>query len=332
MSEKRQKIVLILGATGFIGRNMLEFFSKNTNYKIRAVNFQRPVFKTGDSCQVEWQTGDLRSQEFVDNVMRDVDFVIQAAATTSGSKDIVNSPYLHVTDNAIMNSLLLRSAFEHQIEHFIFFSCTVMYQSSELPLRESDFDANEQLVDRYFGVGNTKIYIEKMLEFYSSISNIKTTAIRHSNIYGPHDKFDFERSHVFGATVSKVLLANTEVVVWGEGNEERDLLHVDDLVSFVDLALRNQSRGFELLNCGGGEKVSINALVSQIIDASGKDLKIKHDLSQPSIPTALVLNCDQATKQIGWSPSISLSEGISSTIEWWRANIDPTTLKTRGDS
>ena len=101
-----------------------------------------------------------------------------------------------------------------------------MYQSSNHAIKENDYNPSTSLHDRYFGVGHTKLYTEKMLQFFSSISDMKTTAIRHSNVYGPFDKFDFERSHVFGASISKVMLAAREVTVWGTGEEERDLLHV----------------------------------------------------------------------------------------------------------
>ena len=117
------KKILICGATGFIGRNMLEFFSKNKENQIRALHYKRPKFDV-ENCgnEIEWLQGDLRDPSFVNSVMKEIDIVIQCAATTSGSKDIVNNPYLHVTDNAVMNSLLLRSAFDSKIKHFIFFT------------------------------------------------------------------------------------------------------------------------------------------------------------------------------------------------------------------
>ena len=88
--------------------------------------------------------------------------VIQAAAITSGANDLVKRPYIHVTDNIIMNSHILKSCFKNSIKHLIFFSCTTMYHSSKKPLREEDFDANKKLEKKYFGVANTKVYIEKM--------------------------------------------------------------------------------------------------------------------------------------------------------------------------
>ena len=152
------------------------------------------------------------------------------AAVTSGAKDIIERPYIHVTDNAIMNSLLLQSAFENNVSHFIFPSCTVMYQSSNRPLKETDFDANKGLVSHYFGVGWTKVYIEKMCEFFSRLGKTKYTVFRHSNVFGPYDKFDLEKSHVFGATLTKIMTLEEKIVVWGDGTEKRDLIYVEDLI------------------------------------------------------------------------------------------------------
>ena len=324
-------LILICGATGFIGRNLLDYFGSKKGQKIRAIYNVRPQYDVSHlPAQIEWIKADLRSSDDVEKVMNGVSVVIQAAATTSGAKDIVTKPYIHVTDNAVMNSLLLRSAYHHNVNHFVFFSCTVMYQSSGKGLSEGDFDASEPLHPRYFGVGNTKIYIEKMLEFFSNISEMKTTAIRHSNIYGPHDKFDFERSHVFGATVSKVMLANTDVSVWGTGEEERDLLHVNDLCYFVEKAIQSQNESHRVYNCGLGEKISIRSLVETIIEKSGKDLLINHDLTQPTIKTSLYLDCSLAREELGWAPKISLEEGVERTLDWWRENINAETLKSNG--
>mgnify|MGYP001216476169 CR=1 FL=1 len=321
------KKILICGATGFIGRNLVIQLSKNPFFQIIAVKHLRPSFTVKEAInEVIWVEADLRNTNDVSRVLKGIDIVVQAAATTSGAKDIVNKPYIHVTDNALMNSILLREAMNNSITHFIFFSCTVMYDSSKYPIKENDWDPAKQINERYFGVANTKIYIEKMLDFYSRISNMKTTAIRHSNIYGPYDKYDFERSHVCGATISKVLTATKEVVVWGTGEEERDLLYVDDLVEFVQLAISNQKKKYQLYNCGAGESVSIRKLVELIINQSGKSLTISHDISKPTIKTSLCLNTQLAETELNWKPRIPLKEGITKTISWWNENIDPQKL------
>ena len=271
-----KKKIVILGATGFIGTNLLHHFANSGEYEVFATYNRVPFFEV---MNVTWKRADLLSKTDVDNAIAEMDIVIQAAATTSGAIDIVNSPYMHVTDNAIMNSLILRSCFENSIKHFIFPSCTVMYQPSEKAIKESDFSADQELLPNYFGVGNTKLYIEKMCEFYGRISDIRFTVIMHSNIYGPHDKFDLKRSHVFGATVSKVMTAEKKVMVWGDGSEKRDLLYVDDLCSFVDMSIINQKSQFEVFNCGLGEAVSIRELVERIIIHSGKNPSLFQDSS-----------------------------------------------------
>ncbi len=313
-----KKKVLICGATGFIGRNLTEQLSKRDDLEIHAVRFQRAEYACDN---VTWHQADLRNPDDIERVIAGMDVIIQAAATTSGSKDIVTRPYIHVTDNAIMNSYLFRAAFEHKVQHVVFFSCTVMYQSATHALKEIDFDANLPLHPRYFGVGNTKIYMEKMCEFYANISNTKFTAIRHSNIYGAHDKFDLERSHVFGATVTKVMTAKEKVTVWGTGEEERDLLYADDLVRFVELAIEKQPEKYRLYNCGYGDAIAIKDLVKQIIKHSGKSLLIEHDISQPTIKTSLWLNCALAKRELGWEPKVTLDEGIEKTLAWWKEHI-----------
>lgn len=316
-----KKKVLICGATGFIGRNLTEQLALRDDLEIHAVRFKRPEYPCKN---VVWHQADLRQAEDVQRVVTGMDIIIQAAATTSGSKDIVARPFIHVTDNAVMNSYLFRAAHEHNIKHVVFFSCTVMYQSSNVALKESDFDANVPLHPRYFGVGNTKLYVEKMCEFYAGISNTKYTAIRHSNIYGPHDKFDLERSHVFGATITKVMNAQDKMTVWGTGEEERDLLYVDDLVNFVQLAIAHQTDKYRLYNCGYGQAISIKNLVHKIVAHSGKKLSIEHDLSQPTIKTSLFLDCTRAKEELGWQVMTDLDAGIKQTLAWWQKYIAPT--------
>ncbi|KAF0118874.1 MAG: putative nucleoside-diphosphate-sugar epimerase [Rhodospirillaceae bacterium] len=318
--------LLVCGATGFIGRNCVERLAARDDLRVVAVYNRRPPF---DCPGVEWVRADLSRPEDVARATRGVDVLIQAAATTSGVQDIVSRPYIHVTDNAVMNSYLLRSAFDNGVGHFIFFSCTVMYQPSDIPHDEAAFDANVPLLPQYFGVGWTKVYLEKMCEFYSRIGQTRFTVVRHSNVYGPHDKFDLEHSHVFAATVSKVMTATDTVTVWGTGTEARDLIYVGDLMDFVEAAMARQTAPFAIYCVGGGEKVTIKDLIARIIHQSGKTLSIEHDLSKPSIPTSLSLECSKAAQELGWRRATPLNEGILKTIAWWRETIDPDTLQPK---
>ena len=305
-----------MGATGFIGRNLLESFDKNPNYEVTATHFKRPPIK-GNSAK--WVNVDLRDYGAVQKIVEGQDVILQYAATTSGSKDIVNKPYVHVTDNAVMNSLIFRAAHESGVKHIVFPSCTVMYQPSETPVKESDLDNNKKLLLNYFGVGNTKLYCEKMCDFYSSLGVTKYTALRQTNIYGPYDKYDLEKSHVFGATITKVLRNTSgELEVWGTGEEKRDFLYVGDLVKLIQNAIEKQEDAFVLVNAGLGKATSINNLVKTVMSVAEKPLNINHNTSKPSIPTSLCVDYSKAEKIFKWKPETKLINGISKTIEWYK--------------
>ena len=311
------KKILICGATGFIGKNITLGLSKNKNYEIHAVRFKRPAYKTSDN--VKWHKADLRDPASVDKLMKSMDIVVQAAATTSGSKDIVSKPHIHVTDNAVINSFIFRSAYTHEIKHFIFPSCTVMYPSSKKATKENDFTG--RIIDKYKGAGETKVYLEKIAKFYSMLSKTKFTIIRHSNIYGPHDKYDLDKSHVFGATITKVMKAKDDLEVWGDGSEIRDFLHAEDLVNFIKKAISKQKTQYEIYNCGSGKAITIKKLCNLIVKISKKTLKIKFNKNKPTIAFDMFLNCNKAKKELGWEPKIEIESGIKKTISWWIKNI-----------
>ena len=308
--------ILILGASGFIGKNLALFFSKKT--KIIAIYKTKIPFINKN---IKWIKCDLTKPTQVKNLFNDIDIVINAAAITSGSKDIVYKPNLHVTDNVIMNSNILREVYENRsVKHFIFFSCTVMYQSSKKKQNEKMF--NYKIVDKYFGIGWTKVYVEKLCEFYSNLINTKFTVIRHSNIYGPHDKFDLKKSHVIGATITKVMKAKKEVEIWGKGNEIRDFIYISDLINFIKLTIRHQKTKFKIYNCGSGEGIEVLDLVNLIIKVSQKKLIIKKKASAPYIDFNLILDSKKAKNELGWVPSVNLKQGLKKTIDWWKLNFN----------
>ena len=324
MGMKRGKIkVLVCGASGFIGRNIIEKWSGRDDMELYGTYFRTtPGGSLRHNKKVSLIRADLTRKEQVDDLIKGMDVVIQAAAVTTGAKDTITRPYIHVTGNAVMNSIIFRACFENQVKHVVFFSCTTMYRGGDVPVKEEDFDYH--IIDKYFGVGWTKVYVEKMCEFYSRIGTTKYTAIRHSNVYGPHDKFDLDRSHVLGATVAKVIQAQDgRIVVWGDGSELRDLLYVSDLVDFVGLILDSQQEPFELVNLGFGSSIPIKQLVEKVIEISGKNVSIEYDGTKPTINFKLVLDVEKARKKYGWQPSVSLEEGLRRTLSWYKENVLP---------
>jgi len=315
-----KKKVLILGASGFIGSNVALHLSKNKKYDLFGTyssNFPKQL----KNINIKLIKCDLTDKKTFKKLKINHDIVIQAAAITSGAKDILSKPYIHVNDNAIINSFVTRSAFDNKAKHIIFFSCSIMYKSSKKQLKEKDFNPNNEMYPNYFGGAWMKIYVEKLCEFYSRLGRNKYTVIRHSNVYGPYDKYDLDKSHVFGATITKVLKNKDGIVkIWGDGKEGRDFIFIDDLLSFVDLAIKKQKRSFEIFNVGSGKLVSINNLVKNIIELSNKKLSVSHIKSRKGLKNNVMLNWQKAYKQLGWEPKVDLISGIKKTIEWYKIN------------
>ncbi len=310
--------VVVLGASGFIGRNVAERLAARADLEVSGTWFKTPPAESlAQPPGPRFIQADLTRPEDVGRALEGQDVVIQAAAVTTGSKDIVTRPYLHVTDNAVMNSLIFRACFERRVQQVVFFSCTTMYAEQPTPVTEEDFTG--QIIPTYFGVGWTKVYLEKLCEFYARLGPTRYAALRHSNVYGPHDKFDLERSHVFGATMTKVMTARDgTLAVWGDGSEARDLLYVSDLVDLVERLLEAQRDPFELLNVGSAQSVTVRELVERIIRASGRELSVTFDRSKPTIPFTITLDTSRVRHKYGWAPRVSLEEGIRRTLAWYR--------------
>ena len=313
--------MLICGSDGLIGKSSLDHFKDR--YDITATLFNKDIPQKGTVDGVEYVSVDLRVESEVIELFesKKFDVVLQAAATTTGAKDVIERPYVHVTDNSVMNSWIFREAMRTKVGHLLFPSCTVMYQPKDHPQSEADWSPLDEIYPAYFGVGNMKVFCEKMCDFYSRIGETKFTAFRHSNVYGPYDKFDLDKCHVVPAFVNKVINADEVLEIWGQGRASRDIIYIDDLIDFIDKCIQNQQRKYELYNCGAGQAYPILELAKIIMTLNGKDLEFKFDLTKPDIPTTVILNCDKAKDELGWEPKTSVEEGLKKTSEWYIKNV-----------
>ena len=302
-----KKKILICGATGFIGRNLLEHFVDKDEYDIRAV-WNNTINDDWVKDEVEWVRADLTKKEDVKKVMNGVDIVLNYAAFTTNIKDGIEKPYLFVTDNVIMNSLVLRYAYEFGVEHVIFPSCTVMYDDFGKPIKETDFKGFIDDDKMYFGGGSTKVYCENMCKFYSQLGKTKYTVLRQTNIVGKYDKTDLDKAHFFSSIIQKVNSADDYIEVWGDGTEEKDLLSVNDLVNLIDIILKKQEDNFELLNVEYGKNMSISDIVKTIVKVSGKNLEIKYDTNKPSRDVKTKFDISKVKNKYGWKPEVKLED------------------------
>ena len=313
-----KKKILICGATGFIGQNILNHFTRIKNYKIIAlINKTKPDVKIKS---VKYIKGNLKNFKDCLRVTKNIDIIIQCAATTSGSKDIINAPYLHVTDNAVMNSNILRSVYENKVGHFLFMSCTVMYKNSRKYLSEKDVNENK-IFPNYYGVAQTKLYIEKICKFYSNISKTKFTIIRHSNIYGYNDKFDIDKGHFIGSTIKKIYsLKHPYIKVFGSGKEKRDFLFVDDLINFIEKSIKNQRKQYDIFNCTYGKSYSIKEILKKLIIFSKTNKSIQFNKNARNLNVNILVKSNKAKKEINWGPKIKLDNGLKLTLKWFKSN------------
>lgn len=317
-----KKKILILGASGFIGQNLYLYFKKK-NYKVFGTYLNKPVKNSNKQNLFKCNLVNYYEINSISDKIKNIDIIINAAAITSGAKDIINSPHIHVNDNAIINSNITKLSFEKKIKHVIMMSCSVMYPSSLKKLKETDYQDFQKIYPKYFGGAWMKIFMEKNSEFYSSLKKSKFTIIRHSNTYGPYDKYDLEKSHVFGATIAKTMNAKKTIKVWGEGTEIRDFLYIDDLCRFIEMAIKKQNNNFEIYNVGSGKGISIKNLVKKVIEKSKKKLEIVYETHQPTLKTNIVLDCSKALKDLNWAAKTTLDDGIVKSINWYIKNRQP---------
>ena len=264
------KKILVCGGSGFIGLNVVKFF-KNRNYSVVATYKTK---KPKNTYNATWVKADFTSTKNMKKVMRNSNIIIQCAGITSGAKNMVSKPFMFMGDNVIMNSLLIREAIQNKIQHFVFLSCTVMYHHSNSRLKENDYDPQKKLNNVYEGMALTKVYIENICKFYAKRSNTKFSVLRHTNMYGPHDKFENINSHFMASAITKSRYASKKLILWGSGIEKRDFLYIEDLCSAIKNVIDKQKIKFDLVNISYGKAFSIKNIVGKIRKITRKNYNI----------------------------------------------------------
>ena len=159
-----------------------------------------------------------------------------------------------------------------------------------------------------------------MCKFYSKKSKTKFSVLRHTNIYGPYDKFDNSKSHFMASIISKFRRANGDVSVWGDGKERRDFLYVEDLCNGIHCVLKKQKNNFEILNLSYGKTYSVKEIVYKVKDLYKKKLKIIFDRNKPTIKINISVDNSKIFKKYNWKPINSIQNGIRKTISWYSKN------------
>jgi len=309
--------VLVAGASGLIGSNLLARLLAE-GARVRATLHRRePVIQ---DRRIEYLRCDLTRPEDCRRSVQGMQHVYLCAAVTSGAAAINATPMIHVTPNVVMNSLMLEAAYEARVEKFLWLGSTVAYPVSREPMREEQLLEGEPY-EKYFYAGWAKRFTEVLCRMYGEklAQKMTTLVLRPTNVYGPHDDFDFATSHVIPALIRKCVERWNPLEVWGDGSEVRDVLYVDDMVEAM-LSAMSRLSSYSAVNIGLGKGYSVREILSSILDLDGyAEAQVRYDPSKPTTIPFRLVDTRKAQSLLGFRARTDLREGLSRTIAWYRA-------------
>lgn len=316
MISKESKI-LITGGSGLVGQNLTNRLY-NQGYKNLRVNLHiRDVRNQLEN--VEYTRFDLGLHSECLEATKDVDVVIHAAASTSNAVDTVVDPLAHVTPNVAMNNFLIDASWRNNVKHYLFISSNTVYPpKGDEPVVETDFLFDEPY-PVYFPVGWMKRYAEVQCELYAKYlpRKMKCTVIRPANLFGPHDKYDFNKCHVTPATIRKVADKMNPIPIWGDGSELRDLLYIDDFVEALQVVIENETEMFEIYNIGSNKVYSVLEVLEEMKKIANFDAPIEFVKGKPSMIPTRKIDSNKIKNKLGWSSKTELSEGLKLSYDWY---------------
>ena len=275
---------------------------------------------------------DLLDQQSVKSFFRSNSFdcVIIAAAKVGGILANSKYPASFIFENLQIQNNLIHSCHEFNINKIIFLGSSCIYPKyAKQPIKE-DYLLTSELEKTNEAYALAKISGLKMCEFYNQQYDRDYRCLMPTNLYGPNDNFNLDDSHVLPALIAKMHHAklNSEnfVEIWGTGKVSREFLHVDDLaLACVHVLLMSKEKfakaGTNFINIGTGKDISIGDLAHLIKKIVGYDGDLIFDTTKPDGTPRKLLDISKA-KELGWANQISLEDGILSTYEWYKKNIN----------
>jgi GDP-L-fucose synthase len=296
--HKNSKIY-IAGHRGMVGSSILRRLQKE--------DFSNFVLRTSKEL-------DLRNQSEVQEFFRKEkpDFVFLAAAKVGGI--LANNTYrgAFIYDNLMIQNNVIHSAYENGVKKLMFLGSSCIYPKlAPQPLKE-DYLLTGLLEPTNEPYAIAKIAGIKMCDAYRSQYGCDFISVMPTNLYGPNDNYDLEKSHVLPALIRKFHEAKknkqNEVVMWGTGSPKREFLHVDDLADACIYLMKSYSEE-GLVNIGTGEDISILDLAKVIKRIVGYEGKIVQDLSKPDGTPRKLMDVGKL-ESLGWKAKINLEDGI----------------------
>lgn len=267
---------------------------------------------------------DLRDQQAVSAYFarEKPDVVIDAAARVGGILANASFPYQFLMENMQIQNNLIDSSLKNDVKKFLFLGSSCIYPKfSPQPLKE-EYLLTDSLEPTNEWYALAKIAGVKACEAIRNQFGKDYVSLMPTNLYGPHDNFDLETSHVLPAMIRKFHEAkeagHIPVTLWGSGKPMREFLYVEDLAAAVFFALEHELPD-SLYNVGTGVDLPIEELAKTIQQVVGHEGEIRWDSSKPDGTPRKLMDISKLHK-LGWKHHINLYEGIQETYTWFLEN------------
>ena len=245
--------------------------------------------------------------------------IINAAGTVGGIIANMNYPSKMLSMNIQMQTNLIDAAHEYNVEKFVFIGSSCMYpRNSNQPISEEFLMAGE-LEPTNSAYAIAKIAGLELVKSYRAEFNHQWITVILNNVYGPNDKFDRDLGHVIPSLICKFTEAlkskSKSVTLLGDGSQIREFIYAEDAARAIAFCLNNYNEKLPI-NISSGEEVKIFDLARLISSKLKFEGEIMWDKSFFGGMPKKVLNSDKLIS-LGWSPKITLEEGIQKSIDWY---------------
>lgn len=314
MTERPVRRCFVAGHRGLVGSAIVR--------ALAAAGYPEPIVRTRAELDLLDQRGVSR---FFDEERPDVVFFTAAKVGGITANNTFRWDFLY--ENLVIQSNVLGSALETGVDRFVFFGSSCIYpRLAPQPIMEEHLLAGPlEPTNEPYAIA--KIAGLKLVEAANAQFGKKWVSLMPTNLYGPNDNFDLETSHVLPALIRRFHEAKEKraagrdsvVTLWGHGTARREFLHVDDAANAALMTMESGVTG--LYNVGSGSDLSIIELAALVAHVVGYDGPVEWDTEKPD-GTPRKLMDSSRLRESGWTPRISLEDGIRSTYEWYLAAHD----------
>ncbi len=317
MNRKR---ILVTGAGGFIGHHIVKRLV-DEGYWVLGVDIKYPEFEK--SSANEFEILDLRRWDNCLIATRDCDEVYNLAADMGGI-GYITAYHADVTrNNVLINTHMIEASRLNRVKKFLFSSSACIYPQYKqdtpdvTPLKEED----ALPADPEPGYGWEKLFTEELCKYYWQDYKFDVRVVRFHNVYGPLGTYEGGREKAPAAISRKVALAEyeDEIEVWGDGNQTRSFMYVDDCVEGLIRLMSSDYR--EPLNLGTDRLITVNELVDVIAQIADKRIVKRHDLSKPQGVRGRNSDNTLLRNVLGWEPQVQLEVGLRKTYKWIESEL-----------